>query len=150
MLVKLPSSGLKPRRRDVGGDGGALGLPSGELPVGGAVSGGDAEGSVDGEPGHELRVHVVCPVAADLPDAGVGFGPAFCDFVGEAAHRPPGFGVEVMSGVDEQPGGAEDPSVSVELVLGGGAVPDPDGLAVGVAWPALEGVLASPHSGRGG
>ena len=46
-----------------------------------------------------------------------------------------------MSGVGEQPGGVEDPSVPVELMLVGGAVADPDGLAVGVAGPASEGVL---------
>ena len=67
-----------------------------------------------------------------------GSRPAFGDFVGEAAHRPPGLGVEVVSGVDEQPGGVEDPAVAVELVLVGGAVADPDGLAVGVAGPACE------------
>ena len=48
-----------------------------------------------------------------------------------------------MSGLDEQPGGVEDPSVAVELVLVGGAVADPHGLAVGVARPAFERVLAA-------
>ena len=86
-------------------------------------------------------MHVVGGVPADLPDTGIGFGPALRNFVGKAAHRPPGLGVEVMSAVDKQPGGVQNPSVAVELVLIGGAVTDPNGLAVGIAGPAWEGVL---------
>ena len=91
-----------------------------------------------------------CAVAADLPDAGVGFAPAAGDLVGEAAHRPPGLGVEVMPGGDEQPGGVEDPAVAVELVLVGGAVADAHGPAVGVAGPAVERRARGRGGGRAG
>ena len=81
---------------------------------------------------------MVGAIAADLPDAGVGFAPPLRDLVGEAAHGPPGLGVEPMAGAGEQPGGVEDPAVAVELVLVGGAVADADRAAVGVAGPAVE------------
>ena len=70
------------------------------------------------------------PASGSLPSAG--------DQVGEAAHRPPGLGVEAVAGLGEQPGGVEDPAVAVELVLVGGAVADPDRHAVGVAGPARQ------------
>ena len=111
-------------------------LPPPALPRGESVGVGDAQGSVQGEPAHQLGVHVVDGVAADLPDAGVGFRPAAGDQVGEAAHRPPGLGVQVMSGLDEHPGGVDHPAVAVELVLVGGAVAGSHRHAVGVAGPA--------------
>jgi hypothetical protein len=58
--------------------------------------------------------------------------------VGEAAHGPPGLGVEPLAGAGEQPGGVEDPAVAVELVLVVGAVADADRAAVGVAGPAVQ------------
>ena len=67
-----------------------------------------------------------------------GLAPPTGDEVGEAAHRPPRLGVEAVAGLDEHPGGVEDPAVAVELVLVGGAVADPDRHAVGVAGPAVE------------
>jgi predicted AAA+ superfamily ATPase len=130
--------GVEAGGHDLGGDGVALGLPPCDLSGRGAAGGGDAQGAVEGEPGHELGVHVVGAVAADLPDPGVGFVPPFRDLVGEAAHGPPGLRVEPLAGAGEEPGGVEDPAVAVELVLVVGAVADADRAAVGVAGPAVE------------
>src|SRR5829696_7784521 len=130
--------GIEAGGGDLGGDGVALGLPSYDLGVRGAAGGGDAQGTVEGEPGHELGVHVVGAVAAELPDPGVGFAPPVRDLVGEAAHGPPGLGVEAMAGAAEEPGGVQHPAVAVELVLVGGAVADPDRAAVGIAGPAVQ------------
>src|SRR4029453_1711680 len=110
---------------DIGGDGLALGLPSCDLSGRGAVGGGDGQGTGGGEPGHELGVHVVGAIAADLPDPGVGLAPPFRDLVGEAAHGPPGLSVESVAGAGEEPGAVKDPAVAVELVLVGGAVAGP-------------------------
>src|SRR5581483_10948886 len=90
---------------------------------------------VEGEPGHEFGVDVVGGVTSDLPDAGVGFGPALGDMVGEAAHGPPCLGVEALAGSGEEPGGVEHPSVAVELVLVGRPVAAAHRAAVSVAGP---------------
>ena len=77
-------------------------------------------------------------VGADLPDAGIRLAPAGGDLVGEARHGPPRLRVQAVPGLAEQPCGVEDPAVAVELVLVGGAVPDPHRRAVAVAGPAGE------------
>ena len=104
----------------------------------GAVVLGDAQCAVQGEPGHQLGVHVVGRVRTHLPDAGVRLAPSGRDRVGESRHRPPRLGVQPVSGMGEEPRGVEDPAVTVELVLVGGAVALPDRDAVGVAWPVLQ------------
>ena len=129
--------------RDVRGDGVALHGPPRGLSGGGAMSDGDAERAVEGEPGHQLGVHVVGAIAADLPDPGVGLRPAPGHFVGEASHRPPCLGVEPVPGRHEQPGGVEDPAVTIELMLVGGAVADPHRSCCRVARPSSELALGS-------
>src|SRR5665213_2091640 len=85
---------------DFGADGVSLDPPPSQLSAGGAMGAGDANGPVEGEPAHELGVDVVGTIAPDLPDTGVGFAPAVCDFVGEATHCSPRLGVKMMSGID--------------------------------------------------
>ena len=60
------------------------------------------------------------------------------DLVREAGHGAPGFGVETVAGLGEQPRRVENPAVAVELMLIGSAVTDPHGSAVGVPWPIVE------------
>ena len=105
-------------------------------PCRGAMVCGDAQGAVQGEPGHQLGVHVVGGVGADLPDAGVGLRaiglatvsakPAMVRHVSEYRRCPASA---------EQPGGVEDPAVAVELVLVGRGVADPHRRAAGVTRP---------------
>src|SRR5690349_3566164 len=85
---------------------------------------------------------VLCGVAADFPDAGVGFAPPGRDRVGEPGHGPPGLAVEAVPGAGQQPGGVEDPAVPVELVLIGRIVADPHRPTVGVPWPSGQRALA--------
>ena len=54
------------------------------------------------------------------------------------AHGPPHLGGEAVAGPGDEPRGVDDPAVPIELMLVGGAVADPDGLAVCVARPSVE------------
>ena len=111
---------------------------------------GDAQGTVEGEPAHELGVDVVGAIAADLPDASIGLAPAAGDLASEAVHRAPCLGVEPVPVVGEEPCCVEYPAVAVELVLPrrpvaeayrpAAGVPGPGGkLAFGRRMPAVEG-----------
>ena len=86
---------------------------------------------------------VVLRVAADLPDAGVGFPPLPRDVIREPDHGPPRLGVQATAGLREQPRRVEHPAVVVELMLVGGAVADPDRAAVGVSGPVVERALGT-------
>ena len=61
--------------------------------------------SIERHPCHELRVHVLLHVAADLPDARVGFSPTGDDVIGEGGQRPPRLGIEAVTGSSEDPSG---------------------------------------------
>ena len=120
-------------RRHVVSDGLALGCPAPAPSRGDALDLGDPQRSIEREPGHQLGVHVVGRRSANLPDPGVRGAPTTRDLVGESLGGPPGLGVEPVAGPDEQPHRVEHPAVVVELVLGSGAVPEPDGTTVAVA-----------------
>src|SRR5439155_18606250 len=95
----------------------ALLLPGPSLAAECAMVLGDAQGTVEGEPAHELGVDVVGAIAADLPDASIGLAPAAGDLASEAVHRAPCLGVEPVPVVGEEPCCVEYPAVAVELVL---------------------------------
>src|SRR5205807_292979 len=135
---------------DVYGDGVALVLPSGCLALRGWMRVGDAQRSVEGEPGHEFGVHVVRAFAALFPDAGVGLPPAKRDLVGEPPHGTPRLRIEAMPGGDEQPCGVEHPAVAVELMLVGSTVADAHGTAVSVARPVDQLPLGEDVSAENG
>jgi hypothetical protein len=135
---------------DLDGNGVACDLPASVLPGGQSMSVGDAQGTVQGEPTHELGVHVVGGVVSDLPDAGVRLTPPAGDQVGETAHGPPCLGVEVVPGLHEHPRGVQDPAVPVELVLFGCAVAHPHRQALGVAGPAAQVALRGVRGGHPG
>ena len=86
-------------------------------------------------------------VATDLPDTRVRFTPLLGDVIREPGHGAPGFGVETVACIGEQPRRVDNPAVAVELMLIGSAVTHPYGSAVGVPGPLVErslraGVLA--------
>jgi hypothetical protein len=93
--------------------------------------------AVEGDPGHDLGVREVPQRPAHLPDAGVWFVPVAGHEVGKSADRPPGFGVELMAFVRQQPGCINHPPVDVELVLVACFVADPDREASPVAGQTI-------------
>ncbi|CAM5236794.1 hypothetical protein STANM309S_01191 [Streptomyces tanashiensis] len=105
---------------------GAERLPARE---GAAQSGdaGEADGTVGGDPGHDLGVDEVASGAADFPDAFVGFLPAFAEVLQERGHQVPGRGSERDARPDGRVDGAEHLSVDVELELADGRVAESDG-----------------------
>lgn len=86
-------------------------------------------------------MHMVLRFAPDLPDARVRFAPFLGDLVCEAGHGAPGFGVQTVTGIGEQPCRVDDPAVAVKLMLIGSAVAHPYRPAVCVPWPIVEGAL---------
>jgi len=127
---------------DLGGEGVSGVLRASALPGGQSMSLSDAQGTVEGEPAHQLGVHVVGGIVTDLPDTGVRVPPTAGDQVGETAHGSPGLGVQGAAGLLEHPGGVQHPAVAVELVLVGCAVAHSHRHAFGVAGPAVQVALS--------
>jgi len=123
---------------DLAADGARQRRPA--VQVGGqAQAAGQADGSVDRDPGHDLGGDEVASAAADLPDAVVGLGPAAGNHVDGAGQQPPEGGGDGAAVAVIQPGGVEQVAVDVELELVGGvADPDRAGAAVAVQGVQLD------------
>ena len=90
----------------------------------------EVDGAVEGEPAHQLRVQEVLAVAADFPDAVVGFLPARGGGVGGPDQELTFRGFEPVELFGERPGGVQELAEHVELELAPGCVADADGPAV--------------------
>ena len=97
-----------------------------------------ADGTVEGDPGHDLRMHEVPAPAAHLPDALVGGAPHLLEVAQQRLADPPAIGVALQAALARLVERVEDLAVDVELELLHRRVADAHGLRVLVAGQPVE------------
>ena len=105
---------------------------------------GHGDGAVEGDPGHDLRMHEMPPGPTHLPDAVVGLAPDRLQEVDHHDDQGPGFdhpvGAHAMGGEDA----ADQFAIDVELALGMGLVADANRLRAGEPGQAVDLVFLKP------